>query len=46
MIDTWMKASTAGDITTVLSLMTEDVIFMVPGQEPFGKKAFAATPRT
>jgi uncharacterized protein (TIGR02246 family) len=22
--------------------MTDDVIFMVPGQEPFGKKAFAA----
>ncbi|WP_292665472.1 SgcJ/EcaC family oxidoreductase [Mesorhizobium sp.] len=27
---------------TVLSLMTDDVVFMVPGQEPFGKEVFAA----
>jgi uncharacterized protein (TIGR02246 family) len=26
----------------VLSLMTDDVVFMVPGREPFGKDAFAA----
>ena len=39
----WMAASQAGDITTVLSLMTDDVVFMVPGREPFGKEAFAAT---
>jgi hypothetical protein len=26
----------------VLSLMADDVIFMVPGREPFGKEAFAA----
>jgi uncharacterized protein (TIGR02246 family) len=26
----------------VLSLMTDDVVFMVPGREPFGKEAFAA----
>jgi len=26
----------------VLSLMADDVIFMVPGQEPFGKEEFAA----
>ena len=38
----WMAASQAGDIPTVLSLMTDDVIFMVPGREPFGKEAFAA----
>ena len=24
------------------SLMTDDVIFMVPGKKPFGKEAFAA----
>src|SRR5258708_39106004 len=40
-IDTWMSAVTAGDLATVLSLMTDDVIFMVPGREPFGKKEFA-----
>src|SRR5262245_29472687 len=39
---TWMKASQAGDAATVLGLMTDDVVFMVPGREPFGKEAFAA----
>ncbi len=42
LIATWMSASQAGDTETVLSLMTDDVVFMVPGREPFGKAAFAA----
>jgi uncharacterized protein (TIGR02246 family) len=42
LVATWMKASQAGDLQTVLSLMTDDVVFMVPGREPFGKEAFAA----
>src|SRR5215472_17642450 len=42
LIDTWMKASAAGDANTVVSLMADDVIFMVPGREPFGKDAFRA----
>jgi len=42
LIDTWMTATRAGDVTAVLSLMTDDVVFMVPGQKPFGKEAFAA----
>src|SRR5262245_35803713 len=37
----WMSASQAGDTATVLGLMAGDVVFMVPGQEPFGKEAFA-----
>ena len=41
LVDTWMKASQAGDTATVLSLMADDVVFMVPGHEPFGKEAFA-----
>ena len=40
-VETWMTASRRGDTATVLSLMTDDVVFMVPGQEPFGKEAFA-----
>jgi uncharacterized protein (TIGR02246 family) len=40
-IQTWMKASASGDVDTVLGLMTDDVVFMVPGKEPFGKEAFA-----
>src|SRR5213592_3860627 len=42
LVDRWMSASKEGDVATVLTLMTDDVIFMVPGQEPFGKQAFAA----
>src|SRR5438045_4452506 len=42
-VDTWMRASRAGDTATVLSLMTDDVVFMTPGRPPFGKEAFAAT---
>lgn len=41
LVDTWMKASRAGDAATALSLMADDVVFMVPGHEPFGKEAFA-----
>jgi uncharacterized protein (TIGR02246 family) len=43
LVATWMSASKAGDLKTVLSLMAEDVIFMVPGREPFGKEVFAAS---
>ena len=42
LVATWMTASKAGDHATVLSLMTDDVVFMTPGREPFGKAAFAA----
>jgi uncharacterized protein (TIGR02246 family) len=37
-----MAATKAGDVQTVLSLMADDVVFMVPGQKPFGKDAIAA----
>jgi uncharacterized protein (TIGR02246 family) len=37
----WFAASQAGDTKAVLDLMTDDVIFMVAGREPFGKEAFA-----
>jgi uncharacterized protein (TIGR02246 family) len=46
LVDTWMKASRAGDTDTVLGLMSDDVIFMVPGREPFGKQTFAANSRS
>jgi uncharacterized protein (TIGR02246 family) len=42
LVETWMAASSAGDLETVLGLMTDDVLFMVPGREPFGKDEFAA----
>ena len=41
-VDTWMRTSMSGDYAAILSLMTDDVLFMVPGQPPFGKEAFSA----
>ena len=32
LVATWMSATKAGDIDTVLSLMTDDVVFLVAGQ--------------
>lgn len=38
----WMEASKAGDVDTVLGLMTDDVVFLQPGRPPmFGKAAYA-----
>lgn len=44
-VDTWLAASKTGDIDTVLGLMTDDVLFLTPGQPPFGKDAFAKMSR-
>ncbi len=44
LIATWIASSKSGDIDTVLSLMLEDVVFMVPGRA-FGKAEFAAASR-
>src|SRR4051812_36399474 len=41
LINTWIAASRAGDLETVLGLMSDDVIFMVPGRS-FGKAEFKA----
>jgi uncharacterized protein (TIGR02246 family) len=40
LVDEWLDASKRGDTVTLLNLMADDVIFMIPGQEPFGKEAF------
>jgi uncharacterized protein (TIGR02246 family) len=42
LVDRWLDASKTRDLPTVLSLMADDVIFMFPGKEPFGKETFAA----
>jgi uncharacterized protein (TIGR02246 family) len=36
----WMQATRAGDIDTVLSLMTQDAIFLVHGRDPMHKAEF------
>ena len=42
-VATWIRASQAGDTATVLTLMADDVVFLLPGREPMrGKAAFAA----
>jgi uncharacterized protein (TIGR02246 family) len=42
LVTTWMAASRSGDVPTVLSLMTDDVVFLVPGRPPMRKADFAA----
>jgi uncharacterized protein (TIGR02246 family) len=42
-VDRWMEASKAGDTGAVLELMTDDVLFLTPGREPFGKNEFRAS---
>lgn len=41
----WLAASKAGDVDTVLGLMTDDVVFLVPGRAPMRKQEFAALSR-
>jgi uncharacterized protein (TIGR02246 family) len=45
LIAEWMRASKAGETERVLSLMADDVVFLVAGQKPFGKAEFAAASR-
>ncbi|MFC4258075.1 YybH family protein [Marinobacter lacisalsi] len=42
----WMKATKEGDSETVLGLMADDATFIVPGQPPFGKEAFASASKS
>ena len=41
LIRTWIAASKAGDVETVLGLMSDDIVFMVSGRS-FGKAEFKA----
>jgi uncharacterized protein (TIGR02246 family) len=45
LISTWMTATQAGDVDKVLSLMTDDVVFLLPGRAPMRKDEFAALSR-
>jgi uncharacterized protein (TIGR02246 family) len=44
LVNDWLAASKIGDVETLQKLLADDVIFMVPGMEPFGKEAFAKAP--
>ena len=43
LVSTWMSATQAGDVAAVMGLMTDDVVFLVPGKAPMRKKDFEAT---
>ncbi len=38
----WFDATAVGDLSRLLALMTEDVVFLTPGRAPFGREEFAA----
>lgn len=45
LVSTWMAASKAGDVEKVLSLMSDDVVFLVHGRPVMRKADFAAAPQ-
>ena len=45
LVATWMAATRDGDVDTVLSLMTDDVVFLVAGRPVMRKTEFAAQAR-
>lgn len=42
LVQQWHAASKAGDTATVLSLMADDAVFLVPGRAPIDRREFAA----
>ena len=38
---TWIDAVNAGDLARLLPLMADDVVFLNPGQAPFGRDGFS-----
>ena len=42
MVHTWLDASKRGDNATLLTLMADDVLFITPGNEPFGNEQWKA----
>ena len=42
LVRNWQSATQAGDTEAVLRLMTDDVVFLVPGRPPMHKAEFAA----
>ena len=39
---TWIDAVNAGDLARLLTLVAEDVVFLTPGQAPFGREEFSS----
>ena len=41
-VDRWVRASATEDVATMATLLADDIVFIVPGQPPFGRKEFKA----
>ena len=42
LIETWMVATRAGDVEAVMGLMTDDVVFLMPGRPAMSRADFEA----
>jgi uncharacterized protein (TIGR02246 family) len=42
LVDSWIAASKAHDLSALMNMITDDVVFMTPGRAPFGKAEFVA----
>src|SRR4051812_595519 len=40
LIARWHRATAAGDVATILALMADDVVFLVPGKPPMRRSEF------
>ena len=45
LVSTWMAATKEGDVDKILSLMSDDAVFLVAGKPPMRKADFAAQAR-
>ena len=43
LVHKWLAASKKHDLAAMLALLADDVLFIVPGNEPFGKEEFATS---
>jgi uncharacterized protein (TIGR02246 family) len=46
LVSRWMVATKSGDVDAVLELMTDDVVFLVPGKPAMRKAEFAAAAKS
>jgi uncharacterized protein (TIGR02246 family) len=45
LLDTLLRATREGDVDTVVATLAEDIVFLTPGNEPFGREAFEKSSR-
>ena len=46
LVASWMSATRNADVDAVMRLMTDDVVFLVPGKTPMGKAEFEAAAKS